>query len=107
MPGAEIRDHLANARTLLARLRVGVILLGFGYAVAKFALIEQHPARGLGVAIAAAGWLVTAVAGALFVWQRRMIGAARRVNSAWWELSLSLLTAAAGMAILAYVAAAS
>lgn len=102
--GVRIRDHLANVRTFLAWLRAGLVLLAMGYAVAKFQVIESLPNRYLGVLAAVAGWLVIVIAGVSFARQRRAIQAAGFAPSVAWNLGLSLLTVAAGAAILVYLA---
>lgn len=101
--GIRIRDHLANVRTFLAWLRGGLVLLGMGYAVAKFQVIESLPNRYLGVLAAVAGWLVIVIAGVNFIRMRRAIEAAELAPSVAWNVGLSLLTAGAGAAILVYL----
>jgi putative membrane protein len=101
--GVRIRDHLANVRTFLAWLRAGFVLLGMGYAVAKFQVIESLPSRYLGVLAAVAGWLVIVIAGVSFIRMRRAIEAAELAPSVAWNIGLSLLTAGAGAAILVYL----
>ncbi len=68
-PGADVRDQLADDRTLLVWIRAGIALMAFGFVVARFDLflqrlkiIEQAPpaeAVGIspwfGVALIAAG----------------------------------------------------
>ena len=102
--GARIRDHLASVRTFLAWLRVGLVLLAMGYAVAKFQVIESLPNRYLGVFAAVAGWLVIVGAGVSFIRVRRSIEVAEFAPSVAWNVGLALLTAGAGVAILVYVA---
>ena len=101
--GVRIRDHLANVRTFLAWLRAGLVLLAMGYAVAKFQVIESLPSRYLGVLAALAGWLVIVIAGASYIRNRKAIEAAQFMPSVSWNLGLSLLTAGAGMVVLAYL----
>jgi putative membrane protein len=63
---AEIRDHLANERTLLAWQRTALALMGIGFLVDRFAFEgagdRQLPAAILGLAIIGVG-AVTAIVG--------------------------------------------
>ena len=101
--GVRIRDHLANVRTFLAWLRTGLVLLGLGYTVAKFAVIEHASGQVIGVAAAAAGWLVIVLAGFSFFRHRRAIEASDFRPSTLWNLALTLLAAGGGGAILVYL----
>ncbi len=40
-PGAWVRDHLANERTLLAWVRTSLAFMGFGIAIAKLSVLLQ------------------------------------------------------------------
>jgi inner membrane protein YidH len=74
---AALSDYLAAERTLLAWIRTGLALMGFGFVVARFGLFLQEfmaperkfPAQSLGlslwfgVALIAAGVLVNVFAG--------------------------------------------
>ena len=69
------RDHLANTRTLLAWVRTGVSLIGFGLVIERFA--AQTDPTGVsavfGVALAALGCMALVVGVADFVRTRRDI----------------------------------
>ncbi len=41
-PAADIREHLAAERTLLAYVRTGLALMGFGFVVARFGLFLRE-----------------------------------------------------------------
>jgi putative membrane protein len=101
--GVRIRDHLANVRTFLAWLRTGLVLLALGYTLAKFEVIEHASSRYIGVAAAAAGWLVVVVAGVSFFRHRRAIESSVYRPSTWWNLALTALAAGGGLAILVYL----
>jgi putative membrane protein len=47
MPSAEgrFRDHAANERTMLAWIRTGIALMGFGFAIARFGLFLREIAQ--------------------------------------------------------------
>lgn len=101
--GVRIRDHLANVRTFLAWVRTGLVLLALGYTVVKFQVIEKQPGQYAGVIAAVAGWLVVVGAGVGFFRQRRAIESAVYVPRTWWNIGLTLVAAAGGIAILVYL----
>jgi len=45
LPEGRFRDHAANERTLLAWIRTGVALMGFGFAIARFSLFLREIAQ--------------------------------------------------------------
>lgn len=71
-PG-QLRDRLANERTLLAWVRTALALMGFGLVLARFSLLagaaalpragEQGLAHALGVALVLTGVLVMTIGG--------------------------------------------
>jgi putative membrane protein len=101
--GVRTRDHLANVRTFLAWVRAGLVLLGLGYALTKFAAIENRSSQSVGVISAAAGWLVVVLAGVSFFRQRRAIESAVYAPSPWLNIVLTIVAAAGGCAILIYL----
>jgi len=70
IPEGSFRDHAANERTLLAWIRTGVALMGFGFAIARFGLFLRE--------IAKAG-------------QVHVSGDARGLGSAWFGVVLVVL----------------
>jgi putative membrane protein len=82
---SELRDHLANERTLLAWVRTSVTIAGLGFVVAKFGILLRevggshvHPltARAgalVGVALVIAGILMALLATVRFLQTRRDI----------------------------------
>ncbi len=83
--GSEFRDHAANERTLLAWVRTGIALMGFGFAIARFGLflrevahVSQLPVRGLGsawfgVALVVLGLVTNAAATVRYARTRRAL----------------------------------
>ena len=69
VPEGRFRDHAANERTLLAWIRTGVALMGFGFALARFGLFLRE--------IAQAGQIP--------------VGDARGIGSAWFGVVLVVL----------------
>jgi putative membrane protein len=82
---SELRDHLANERTLLAWVRTSVTIAGLGFVVAKFGILLRevggshvHPltARAgaiVGVVLVIAGILMAMLATVRFLQTRRDI----------------------------------
>ena len=72
-PRASLSDYLAAERTLLAWIRTGLALMGFGFVVARFGLflqqlqIIQHssPAQSSGLSLWFGTALIAAVSRAL------------------------------------------
>ena len=73
-----VRDHLANERTLLAWVRTSIALLGFGILIAKLRFLGITPHAGvrsahLGMAFAGAGMVTLLIAAWHYGRTRRMI----------------------------------
>jgi putative membrane protein len=68
-PDGRFRDHAANERTMLAWIRTGIALMGFGFAIARFGLFLRE--------VAQAGQV--------------HLGAARGLGSAWFGVALVVL----------------
>src|SRR3954465_2327258 len=120
-PAADVRDHLAAERTLLAWIRTGLALMGFGFVVARFGLFlrELAAARGetkpsaqtpgyslwFGVALVAVGVLVNIFA----AWDHRRIvrglraGDIEATKDSRMGVVLAVLLAAIGAAMTAYL----
>ena len=108
-PAGDIRDHLANERTFLAYIRTSLAFIGFGFVVARFAVVVREIAEqqmrakvpppgaslGFGTAMVFAG-----VAIALFGLTR--FAAARRAIA---EGRADALSARAALAIVAVLCA--
>ena len=67
----DLRDYLAAERTLLARARTGLTLMGFGFVVARFGLVLQQLRATQGLPLApgygAPLWFGVALIGAIVV----------------------------------------
>ena len=99
------RDHLANTRTLLAWVRIGIVLLALGYAVAKVGLVTElatgRPASAgggaLGVAAGAAGVVTVVGAFLRFLSQRSRIERSGLRMSYRLDLLLAVAAGAGGV----------
>jgi putative membrane protein len=82
--GTEVREHLANERTLLAWVRTGVSLISFGLVVER--LGTQTDSTGFsgvfGIALAVLGCLALVMGTARFLRSRRGIRTGNFVSSA-------------------------
>ena len=118
-PGAGLRDYLAAERTLLAWIRTGLALMGFGFVVARFALFleqmqvfRQVPSvrsYGLslwfGTALIAAGVAVNLFSGwhHLQLIHRMERGQGVRAHSTALALATSFFLAVVGMGMAIYL----
>jgi putative membrane protein len=118
-PAADVRDYLAEERTLLAWIRTSLALMGFGFVMARFGLFleEMRIAQGItlpethgvsrwfGTAIIAAGIIVNLFA---IRRHRRLVGELHRGQSADYAASqeaiiLALSLAVVGVAMALYL----
>ena len=118
---ADVRDYLAAERTLLAWIRTGLALMGFGFVVARFALflkelLVAEPSRNVseqsyglslwfGIALIAAGVIVNASAALHY---RRLVDALARGEKARPHLprqaiAVALFLAFVGLAMTIYL----
>lgn len=101
--GVRIRDHLANVRTFLAWLRIGFVLLALGFAVAELKVAGSLPDRDVGLLVAVAGLLVIVIDGVGFIRRRRAIESGEFSLLISSNLTLSLVAAGVGVAVLIYL----
>jgi putative membrane protein len=107
------RDHLANVRTFLAWTRVGLALVGLGYVVDRFDLLEQsahhravssHPeSRALGLAMVVLGGVVCLGGFVRFLAGRRMIERASFRPRPSLDAALTVVAVLAGGIFLGYL----
>jgi uncharacterized protein (DUF302 family)/uncharacterized membrane protein YidH (DUF202 family) len=118
-PRASLSDYLAAERTLLAWIRTGLALMGFGFVVARFGLflqqleIIQHysPAQSYGLslwfgtALIAAGVCVFVYAGwhHLRLIQQLDLGATPRSHRTAMAVAIALFLALVGLAMAVYL----
>ena len=117
--GADLRDYLAAERTLLAWIRTGLALMGFGFVVARFGLflqqlqIAQHAPSvqpyGLslwfGTALIGAGVLVNLLSGWRHLHLVRSLDQGRgvRPNTTALAIGTSLFLALVGLGMAVYL----
>jgi putative membrane protein len=91
----DLRDQLAEERTLLAWIRTGLALMGFGFAVARFGAAAQPKwlSAGLGTVLIGAGVMVN-----LLSTQRY-----RHLTTSRNAAALALFVASVGVALAIYV----
>lgn len=119
-PEPDVRVYFAAQRTMLAWLRTGVALMGFGFVVARFGLFVRELALVRGVALPGAGfsaWAGTALLAvgvvvnvlaaarfSAFAREFRRGGAARLPRIA-PDLAVTILVAAIGVVLTIYLIA--
>jgi putative membrane protein len=111
--GVRTRDHLANVRTFLAWTRVGLAMVGLGYVVDRFDLLEQsarhralsaHPeSRALGLAMVVLGGVVYLGAFVRLLIARRMIERASFRPRPSLDPALTIVAALGGGIFVAYL----
>ena len=118
-PGASLSDYLAAERTLLAWIRTGLALMGFGFVIARFAMfleefhIAQRASGGqsygfslwFGTALIAAGALVNLLAGWLHIQLVRRLerGAPERSHASTLAVATTVFLAIVGLAMALYL----
>ena len=102
--GVRTRDHLANARTLLAFLRTALTLAAAALVVRHVDAARNLPTTAATAAVGAA-WLILATAAARFALQRRAIERAKPRTFVPWDIALVVMAALAGAILLVSVSA--
>jgi putative membrane protein len=103
VPEGSFRDHAANERTLLAWVRTGVALMGFGFAIAKFGLFLREIAQAGQVHVGDARGVGSSWFGVVLVVLGLLTNVAATVRYASVRRALDERRSAAGSPALAYV----
>src|SRR5919199_3401694 len=112
----ELRDHLANERTLLAWARTAITIMALGFVIAKFGILVRE-VRGLthaaqeaahfsalfGAALACTGAVALAFAAAEFVRVKRGIDRQEVYFSATVGLVVAVVLTIVGLLLAAYL----
>lgn len=110
--GPRVRDHLANVRTMLAWLRMGIALLTVGYSLDRLGVLEVqrhmaavNPYRVYGIGSVGAGTLLAAAALVRYLRQREAIeGSVFRTNLG-ADVALIAVVGIGGLGLIVLVAA--
>ena len=119
-PQSAARDHMANARTLLAWIRTAIALMALGFVVARFGLFLRELAvvapagaapttnpglsSAVGIGLVATGLLVTTLSAARFIKTRQEIEHGEFRPGLALEIVLATVTVAGGVALVADLA---
>lgn len=109
--GPRTRDHLANVRTMLAWMRLGIALLTVGYSVDRLGVLEMqrelsavNPFRTYGIGSLGAGTLLTAAALIRYLRQRSAIDSATFRTHLVTDVGMVALIGVGGIALIVLVA---
>ena len=110
-----LRDHLANERTLLAWIRTSVTLIALGFVVAKFGILLREvggaqaaaftarAGAAVGVVLVLGGCSLAILATLKFLRLRRMIEQEAVVFSPTLDLALSAIITVASLILALYI----
>ena len=103
--GPSLRDHFAAERTLLAWVRTGLAMMGFGFVVARFSTADvEAVASWFGAALVTIGSLVNVLAAVDYRREVRRLSDAGVIRPASrMGMASALLLAAIGAGIAVYL----